>query len=355
MRTCIFDTVTGDLKMNIEPSAATWSAKLDGSGQGSFTVPLRAQQMPQALSRDLFRGNANLVAHIDDDDTVIAAGMLLTPKYDRDAGKLSVSWVDIRDLMARRMGFNVAAWDPSGTLTVTGRSQSGAVRAILYRAMRVDSQPLWYLPIDLPDDGTGSFTRTWQYYGFASMEDCLREVEDEGAEIYFDPYLAGGQLRFQARVGAPITLGTFDLPVTAPETAVVGLQVTEDGSSQLTGVIYAGNGTDADQITAPSLHGARPITIPIRDEYRSAKDIKDVAQLQRIADADLNAHYDPIVQWSFGVRLDDDVTAAVVKPGRLLRMDVQGDEWIPDGVVTQRVIGVSGDLTQTVKVEVQGG
>ena len=357
MRTCVFDTVTGAPRLDVTnlTAGASWSSKIDGSGEGSFTARLRGQGVDRALARALFRANARMVAHIDDDDTVLAAGVMLTPKYDRGSGSVSVRWVDIRDLVARRMGFNVAVWDSTGTLTVTNRSLSGAARAILYRAMRVDDQPLWYLPIDLPADGSGSFTRTWPYYGFASMDDCLKELEDEGAEIYLDPYLSAGQLRFQTRVGTPISLASFDLPVTVPGSVVNGLQVTEDGSTQLTGVIYAGNGTDADQVTAWSGHGTRPITIPIRDEYRSAKDVKTVAQLQRIADADLDAHFDPIVQWSFGVRLGEGVPSSAVKPGRTLRMSVQGDEWIEDGTVTQRVIGVSGDLTRNVTLEVQRG
>ncbi|MEQ6899469.1 hypothetical protein, partial [Microbacterium sp. KR10-403] len=218
-------------------------------------------------------------------------------------------------------------------------------------AMRDGEEPTWALPIDLPDDGTGAFTRTWPYYGFPTMEDCLAEVEDEGVEVFFDPYISSGSLRFQTRVGNPVKYGGFELPVTVPESAVTGLHVKEDGSSQLTGVIYAGNGTDVDQLTAYAGHG--PYTIPIRDAYRAAKDIKSTAQLQRIADADLAAHYSPVVQWSFGVRLDDTVTAAMVKPGRVLHMHVNGDEWIPDGLVDQRVIGLSGDLTQNVTLEVQ--
>lgn len=347
----IYDTVTGAEQFRVEPSAASWAAKLDGTGQGSLSVLLRGQGISRSVARGLFRGNARLVAHVDENDTVVAAGMMLTPKYSRDVGAVTVQWVDIRDLMRQRMGFGVGSWNTSGTLTVTNRSLSGAVRAIVSRAMRDGAELTWGLPIDLPADGAGSFSRTWPFYAFATMDDCLREVEDEGGEIYFDPYLSGSTLRFATRVGKPITGGAIDLPVTAPQTRVLGLEVTEDASKQLTGVIYGGNGTDVKQLTAWAGHG--PYTIPIRDAYRSQKDIKSVAQLQRIADADLADHFDPVVQWSFGVRLAAPVTAAHVKPGRLLRMDVQGDEWIPDGLTTQRVIGVSGDLTDTVKVEVQ--
>ncbi|MEQ6899289.1 hypothetical protein, partial [Microbacterium sp. KR10-403] len=177
MRTVVFDTITGAPLLDVSSlvSAGSWSSKIDGSGQGSVTVRLREQPITRSTARDLFRANARMVAHVDDDDTVAAAGMFLTPDYDRDAGAVTCQWTDIRALFAQRMGFGVGSWGPSGTLTVTGRSRSGAVRAIVSRAMRDGEEPTWALPIDLPDDGTGAFTRTWPYYGFPTMEDCLAE------------------------------------------------------------------------------------------------------------------------------------------------------------------------------------
>jgi len=349
--TRIFDTISGAHLLTVEPSDASWAAKLDGSGQGSITVPLRGQGIPRATARDLFRANARCVAHVDESGTVIAAGLLLRPDYSRDDGSVTIGWVDIRHLIDQRLGFGVGSYGPGGDLTVTSKSRSGAARALLSRALHDGTEPQWELPIDLPSDSSGSFTRTWRHYEFATMNDGLEEIEAEGVEVYFDPYLSSGSLRWATRVAAPIALGGFDLPVTSEASSVVGLHVKSDGSKQLTGVIYSGNGAGSKKITAWAGHG--PYTIPIRDAHRTADTVKTVAQLQRIADADLAEHFYPVEQWSFGVRLDETVKAAAVKPGRLLRMDVRGDEWIPDGMYTQRVVGVSGDLTQTVTPEVQ--
>jgi len=348
--TRIFDTISGDHLLTVEPSAASWASKLDGSGQGSVTVPLRGSGISQATARDLFRANARMVAHVDEAGTVAAAGMFLKPTYDRTSGNVTVSWVDVRELMRQRLGFGVGSFGPGGTLTVTTRSFSGAARAIISRAMHDGTEAQWALPIDLPTNSSGTFTRTWRYYEFPTMDDCLRELEDEGAEIFFDPYISSGSLRFATRVGAPYSTGGFDLPVTAEDSRVTDLTVTEDGSKQLTGVIYAGTGQGVDTKTNYAGHG--PYTIPIRDAYRSAKDIKNVTQLGRIATADLDGHFSPLVQWSFGVQLDG-VPVAALKPGRVLRMDVRSDDWIPAGLYTHRVVGVSGDLTDNVKVEVQ--
>lgn len=352
LRTVIFDTVTGDPMLQLDPASAQWAAKLDGSGTGNIDVDLVGSGLSRGAANDLFQVNSRMVAHIDKNDTVIAAGFVTQVPYARVRGVVSCDWVDIRDLFRERMGFGVGSWNPTGTLQVTNRSYSGAVRAIVYRMMRDGTQPTWELPIDLPADGSGTFSRKWDYFANPTMDDCLREIEDEGVEIYFDPYLtSAGKLRFETRVGTPITGSSFPLPVSAPESRIEDLVVTRDGTKQLTGVIYAGNGTDADTKTAWAGHG--PYNIPIRDAYRSAKDVKSVAQLQRMADADLDAHFNPLEQWSFSVRMGAPVTAAHLKPGRLLQIDVQNDPWLSDGTRTQRVIEVSGDLTDKFKVEVQ--
>lgn len=352
IKTAVFDTITGNPLLPINPDSARWAAKIDGSATCTFTHKVQGSGLGKANARDLFRPNARLVAHTDENDNVAAAGLMMRPKYTRNTGKIDVTCVDIRDLTRQRMGFGVGSWGPSGTLTVTNRSLSGAVRAIVSRWMRDFSQPSWMLPIDLPPDGSGSFSRKWDYYGFPTIDDMLSEVEAEGVEVYFDPYIhTDGSLRFQTRVGAPIVGGSFPLSVTAAGSPVTDLQVELDGSKQLTGVLYGGNGTEADTVTAWA--GGGPFTIPIRDAYRSAKDVKSVAQLTRIAVADLAEHRDPVEQWSFNVRLGGPVNIGHVRPGRLLDLSVYGDSWIPDGTYRHRVISVSGDLKETVQLEVQ--
>jgi hypothetical protein len=351
----VFDTVTGAPQLTVHPTAATWGAKLDGGAQGSCTIPLRGfGTLPRGFARNLLLVNARMIAHIDENDTVIAAGVILRTVYNRDTGAVTANWVDIRELFRQRLPFGVLSWGPSGTLNVEDRTYAGAVRAILYRGMGSGDQPAWDLPIALPpDEGPGSFTKKWNYYDVPIIDDMLREVEKEGIEIYFDPYIASnGHLRFATRVGRRIALGDpLDLPATTPETRVSGLTVTIDGSKQLTGVFVVGTGTEADTKVAGAGHG--PYDIPVRDARRAAKDVKSTTRLQRIADAALEDNFDYIVQRSYGVRLGSPVNAGHVKPGHLLRMDVQGDDWLADLRTTQRVLSVSGDLTENVKVESQ--
>ena len=348
----VFDTITGDYQFTVDAADAYWTTRLNGTSTSQVRVPLRGQGFSSAFSRGLFAVNARTVAVVHTaTGVVMSAGFITKTVYDRTDGVLTVNTADIRDLFKQRMGFGVGSWNTTGTLTVTNRTRSGAARAIVSRAMRDGAEPAWALPIDLPTDGSGTITRTWEYYRFLTMHDLLVEIEDTGAEVWFDPYLSGGNLRWATRVGAPYTSGTADLPISPNDTAASGVKVTTDGSQQLTGVIYGGNGTEADTLTAWA--GEGPYTIPIRDAYRTQKDVDQLAQLQRVADADFAEHRDPTVQWTLTVDMNGDVTPAQVRPGRILRTITKGDEWIPDGITEQRVIGVSGTLDSTVTPEVQ--
>lgn len=352
-RTMIFETVTGAPQLEVKSAGADWSSKLDGSGTVEITIKIRESNIPRGTARDLLQDNARMIAIVDEYDTVIAAGVILRTRYHRPTGRLIVQCVDIREVFRQRLPYGVLVWNSAGSLTVTDRTYAGVVRAALYRGMGSGENPAWELPINLPpDEGPGSFTKTWHYYDFTIIDDILRELEDEGVEIFFDPYLSSGNLRFRTRVGKPYAGDSIiELPVVAPESRVGDLEVTIDGAKRLTGVIYAGTGSEADTKVAGAGHG--PYNIPIRDAFRSAKDVKSTAQLQRIADADLAEHFDYIVQRSYTVRLGDPVFAAQLKPGNFIRMDIQGDEWLADLRTTQRILSVSGGLDETVRVESQ--
>lgn len=348
----IHDLRTGAPLLEMFPSSGSWNRRLTGTGQGSHVFQLRAREtaLPRATVRDLFRNNDRAIS-VCFGDHVAYAGFVETPKYQRGTGTLAVTHREIREMFRQRSTFGVNNY-PAGDLTVTNRSPSGAVRAILARAMQWTSQ--WAFPIDLPPDGSGSFSAEWKRYQRLSIDDLLCQVEAEGVEVDFDPYRdAAGNLRWRTRVGAPIVSGYYDLPVTVDESRVIDLDVEENGAKQLSGVHTAGNGTEEDMVTAFAWAMAGPPMV-VRDAFRTSKDVRDPTQLGRISTADLAANRGPVVQWSFSVVVDDELSPAMVTPGTTERMDVRDDEWIDDGLYEQRVIALSGRHgSSIVNVEVQ--
>lgn len=350
--TRIFDTKTGApvLRLDSDPVDARWSSRLGAEGSGSHSFSLFDLGLTATESRSLFEEqNRTVVACWG--DHVSYSGVIQEAKFIRKTSRLTVGHDQLRTFWRARMQFGVGAAS-GGTLTVTNKSFSGAVRAILARAMQHSAE--WTLPIDLPADGAGTFSATWDWWRFLTIDDLLTEIEEQGVEIDFRPYIDGsGNLRYQTVVGQPIVGATVDLPVSVDDSRVSDLEVTRDGSKRVTGVIVAGEGTEAGTLTAWAGNGAGTNPIPIRDVYRSQKDIDDPARLQAIADQMYAEQKNSVEQWSFDLQLSDEFGPEFAAIGRLLKMDVRGDLWIPDGAPTNRVIALSGGLGMSVKPEVQ--
>lgn len=352
-------TRTGAPVQLVSPSACSWTRRLTGTGTGSVELKLRDEfhAIPRAMVRDLLTPNKHTLVvrwGSGEDPHVAFAGVITGTSYSRDTGTVAANLAEVRMLFAKRMTGGVNQYGAPWNLTYAGRSAAGAVRALLTRAFAPSSE--WSLPIDLPPDGAGSLSRQVDFFETITISDLIAEVESQaGVVVDFRPYYSGGVLRWESRVlSAAATVGAADLPVTVPESRVVGLTVAYDGAKQVTGVLAVGNGTGEDMVTAfAPTTGSGATVIPVRDERREAKDLKTAAQLQAFADSEYALWKDPVEQWSFTVRLDDELTPDMVQPARLLRMDVRQDEWIADDVYQQRVIALAGDMTLAVKPEVQ--
>lgn len=351
---------TGAPVMRVEPSACSWTRRLTGTGTGSFELKLRDSltAIPRAMVRDILTENRMALAvrwGTGATPHVAFAGFITGATYDLDTGTISAALAEPKTIFNKRMTGGVNQYGVPWDLTITNRSLAGAVRAILARAMAPSSE--WALPLDLPADGAGTYSRKVAYWETVTIADLITEVEKQGVTVDFRPYVtSAGVLRFNVRVLGPTsTSGSTDLPVTVPESRVVGLSVSRDAARQVTGVLVVGKGTGKNMKTAYApTGGSRATLLPVRDEKRdTAKDIDDVAQLQEIAKAEYAKWKDPVEQWSFSVRLDDELTPDLVQPARLLRMDVRGDEYLLEDVYQQRVIALAGDMTLAVKPEVQ--
>lgn len=348
----IHDTRTGAHLLEVKPSAFSWSRRLVGSGTGSVSFKLHALVIDRDVLRDLLRPTARTVI-VKWGGHVVFAGMVMDTAYAADTRTLTANLTEIRTLFSKRMTGGVNQYGAPWNLTYTNRSNAGAIRAVLARSMSPSSE--WSLPLDLPADGTGVLSRQVDFFETMTIADLLSEIEDVGGvTVDFRPYLASGVLRWEVRaVGPSTTYGVTDLPVTVGESRVTGLTVNTDGKAQVTGILALGNGTGEDMLTAfAPTSGSGATTIPVRDEKRTAKDLKSQASLQRFADEEYLKWSKTREQWSFKMQMDDIITPELVQPGRLLRMDVRKDPWLPDGVRQRRVIALSGDMTRGVTPEV---
>lgn len=350
----VHDARSGNPILQVFPRSADATPRLTGTGDGTHVFDLLDEKtkLPRAVLQDLFRENDRFITQRWG-SFVGYAGLILKPSYSRDEGTLTVRSKELREIWSQRKTFPMDTYS-AGDLTITGKDIPGWVRAILVRGMQWGDE--WVFPIDLPPDGSGPWGGFWERFKFLDIEDLLGMVEAQGFEVMFRPYLTSdNKLRFDVPIGKPILWGTTDLPVTVRKSAVAGLEETRDGTRQLSGVIFAGNGTDEDMVTGyagigGTLGGPRMV---IRDASRADKDERDPARLTGEAVEELAQFRAPTKQWSFTVDLSSGVSPADLQIGRLLRMDVRNDPWINDGVHQQRSIGMRINETLTVTPEVQ--
>jgi len=345
------DTITGEPLLRAEASEGAWRRAL-GRGGGQHTFPVQDRALGSSVWRQVTEPNACTLAVLWDGFPVYAG--LVTRAVYEFGGALKVHHSEgFRALMGQRMTFGVGGY-VSGDLQVTDRSSSGTVRAILLRALASDrGYPAnWQLPLDLPEDGAGGFSALWRRWDFLTIEDLLTQVEGLGNQIDFHPYYdENGWLRFETRLGPPLPGGQFEWNVTAPQSAVSSLTVTTDGTKQLSGCFYIGKGSEADMLWGEAGFIPGPGG-PIRDMARSTKDVDDTTRLTNMAMADLVEHRYPITQYDLTVDAGSvDVPSLV--PGAKVRLESYGDPYLEDGARDLTVVGVSGDMSWTLKPEVQ--
>jgi hypothetical protein len=348
----IYNTQSGAHALTLpEPSAGEWNTRLSGKGRGRHAFPLYGAGVSRADIREFTTGNKYTITQ-EWGTHVVYAGVIQRPTYTKKTRTLEVASGELRGAYLNdRMLFGVDAYLPNDPiLTVSGRSHSGAARAVLGLAT---STPGFALPIDLPADGSGGFSADWLHSERLKVEDHLQQVEDDGCEIYLRPYKSGSALRFETVVGSPgVQIGSAtSIDLAGDDSPVLDLQVYTDYVKQMTGVLAFGTG-GASAPTAYAPLSGYPGGIGIRDTWMTFSDISDVTRLQDAANNTYAFLHVPTEVMSFGLHVYPG-GPAFAAPGRLLEVTSTGDEYILDGPYTKRVVGLRGDLGLTVTPEVQ--
>lgn len=347
----VHDTITGQPLLTVHPSEGSWRRAL-GAGEGTHTFQTRdaATALEPAQWRDLLGNpNARTLACVWNEQPLYA-GMILNARA--TTSQMIVQHTEgIRNLFSQRLTFGVTTYG-GGNLSVANRSPAGAVRAILNRGVFSWGSE-WRLPLDLPDDGAGSFTADWHNYDWLRIEDLLAQVEAIGTTIDFSPYYtADGWLRYRTVIGTPLLPGqTYEFPAGATS-PVANLYADWDGAKQLTGCFYMGKGSEADMRFGEAGFVAGP-GIPVRDAARSAKDVDDVGRLTQMAMTDLVQHRSPTEQYGFDLVTDGSFDPAGMVPGARIKLGIYDHPVIADGERSLYVVGVSGDMTDQLKPEVR--
>lgn len=351
----ICDTILGTKLMQVWPSDGRWRTVINGVGDGEHKFHLRDAEtaLPRAVWRDLARPWARTLV-VCWDDVPQFAGLLKRASYHRPSGVLTLSSVELRAMFAKRMPFTVPEYLPNSVLSIVGKSLRGLVRQIVEWGSFRPSPGDWDLPIVLPADEAGAESREWPHHTFPTVEDLITQIQDTegGPDVHFRPrWSTSDTLEWELRLGTPELSGpTLEWDLTAPEADVLDFEMIIDGAKQLTGVFAVANGSGADMIVGQSpFVGIPGSQLPYRDEKRPFKGFTSEADADARAAAELQAFREPteFVQYS--------LQASAVLPymilGSTLRTWDEGDEFCDDEWTSRTLIGLSGDLTEKLGLE----
>lgn len=351
----IFETRTGAPVLDVSSlvSAGSWATRRNGQGSGSHTLKLAG--MPQAVVAEITRGNKYTIVQ-SWGTTVVYAGVIEDVEWDEPAQSMGVQSKEFRaSLLPARMLFGVLDYQPAAVaLTLSGRSYSSAVRRLIQAAFAPSGE--WLLPVDyavLPDT-VGGFSASWRKEEQLTWGDCLSQIEADGCEVFFRPYLSSGYLRWEPVVQYKVVFGEpWDLAVRAPGSLLLDVKVKWSTSRLATGVLGfgKGRGQDAPFAFAPE-SGSGATDQPIRDVVVNFPDISDQTRLQAAVTAEYNNRRSPVEQWSYGVHVWPEGPERCM-PGRVHRLWTYGSARLPDGSRDRRVIALSGDMGFKVTPEVQ--
>lgn len=352
----IYDTRTGVGQLQVFPSAGSWSRVLNASGQGSFTFQLGDRKLSRATWRDLTTPWARTVV-LDRGGTIVYAGVITGRPFNRDKQELTLQTVDIRDIFQHRYPFGVTSYwadeaaHVPGKLVLTNLSYAAIAANVVAQGL-IGPRGNYSLPIVLPSTTeAGGISKTYYNYNLVTVFDILDEIQkaDSGPDIDFEPRSStSGTLEWLMRVG--VTGPTFEWNLTGKEPGLTGVTVGEDATKQADGVFSVGQGSEADmRVGGVGL----PITTPALDMVQTHKTVDSEPELAGYSTAALQTLNLPTITWDGSFMAGEYPTVEKLQLGATIRIYLKGDPWLADGWQSYRLIGYSGDMSETIKLTVQ--
>ena len=355
------DTVTGTRLLQVVPSAGSWGRVLNAFRGGSHEFKTAAVSSPVTPWASITVPWATTLVQCWNGRPVYAGIVTGRNEAWDDGRTFTITHSEFRIIFARRFPFAVGAF-AGGTFSANNLQYRSILATLLQYTTVVGGTQI--LPVVLPAIVAGTQSRTYYNYSLQSIEDGLREIQNSngGPDIDFAPSWSGGLsggLQYTARMGtdaAPkLTGGIFDFNMTAERNGLFNVSITEDATKQLTGIIAVGAGSGADVKVAQAGIGAAGTfgTVPRLDVAHPFGQIEVQTDLQNHANAEIALYQYPTKQWQMSLMADGPVDVGSLVLGSTLRVYNKGRILAPDGWTSQRLIGISGDLSNKITLDVQ--
>ena len=351
------NTTTGEKLMQLPAASFSWERALNSGSEGQATFQLADPAFREMDMRSL----TSLVARtlvlewveapgFQSTGEPVYAGIIWRRTYDRDTKTLTIDHADIWSILSRRL---LVSQNTTGVEKTKLEFLNLSVSTVVKKVVQTGTEDL---PMVYWGDFTGSRDQTYAGYLLKPVADALQDLIDQpdGPDVDFRPIWGPNGLQHQMRSNEQF--GTYTWNMSAGQTGVSGITVTEDGSKLSNNVFAVGQGTEADSIIRANVWAT---SYPLLQSSEAHKDVKDVTKLDGFVSEGLRIHTTPTTQWSFNILAsggdggDSQTTVTDLRLNGALSLYSKDDPWIPDGWQAHRLIRYSGDLTENIKLEFQ--
>lgn len=356
-RVLVGETLTGRITDTIDVTGLRWDDVLNRPGSIEVTVP---EDVVRSFGPGILRQKTHpwrSFLAVEEDGRIKQAGPILSRPREWQAGQVQLGaagiwrWLDkvfVRD----------AAGIYQLTTTISGLSLGGIATQLVAWAV---AQPYWAVPIVTGAPEAGTRTETWQGWQFPFVGEQIRQITQratDAPDIRFQPRRRADDPRFLEwvmEVGTELQPALYQtgqdwvLDATAPRSPVLGVTPDEDGTDMAEVVWATGNGSEDDILRTPaSSIELADLGWPVTEAVEAYPTVEQVSTLQEHAAAALARRARPIESYTVTVRSE---AAREVKPGDYCRVITGDDPWLGAMDTTMRVRSISGDLTDTKKLE----
>lgn len=238
----------------------------------------------------------------------------------------------------------------------SGASGIGAVAAYgpstlrdIARAMLTDTLIRSTLPLDVPAalGDSGINVRNYPAVDLAYFGQRLQELTQvqNGPDICFQPYFsAPGTIRHQALIGNPYLTVTSQPMVFDYGANLISVIPPVSAVGMATRSYAKGAGTDAGSLVwgysadATLENAGWPLLESVDSNHTT---VTAQAEIDGWAAANQTQNGRAVKAWAARVRLDGAAPAGSYAPGQAVVYNMQGHFWIPDGLYSQRLLGIS--------------
>lgn len=361
----LYQSISGKIGPRLSYESLSWSVELNGIE--SIQLNLKKSDLPPVdLTKWLSAWWAGVVLFWD--GVPVVAGPITTrPSESWDS--VSVNCGGIRSILANRVVVEEQSdWTKlsKSKVSYSGLSLGTIAQRVVQKAQQ---KPAGKLPITfaLPEQGgaaDGYHQRNYKGFDLQNLtcDGILTKLSNviDGPDIMFKPRLIrGNQLTFD------LWHGTEDRPriqqqftqvwdTTPQKGQVADMTVNYTGTYQASRVFSLGAGMDEKMIIQVSTNNA-----PLQQDYPLLEKVinkgssENPAVVKGHGDAELAANDEALLEVQMTVRGDAEIPFGSFWPGDLARVYTKGWLSIPDGMTPMRILSLTGDGSNNVKVSLQ--